>query len=187
MLLGSAALAASATGAAASAKPAKHGIAGATAPELDVGYWLDAAGNPGGEFRVTDNRDNLIVLKFWQSWCPGCHRHGLPALKAISDALADNPRVVFAAVQTAFEGLNTNTVEKVAEVQARYALAVPVGHADAAPDGSHLPPVMQKYRSGGTPWFVLIAPGGEVLFNGYKLDADRFLAWFEKTPLFTRS
>jgi len=161
----------------------ERGIVGSLAPELDVSYWLDANGEPDGDFKVLENRENLIVLKFWQSWCPGCHRHGLPALKKISDTLADNPRVAFAAVQTAFEGLSTNSPEKVEEIQAQYELALPVGHADPAADGGHLPDVMSKYRTGGTPWFVVIAPGGEVLYDGFQLDADRFLAWFAKTPL----
>ena len=103
----------------------------------------------------------------------------------MSDKLADNPNVAFAAVQTAFEGLNTNSVDKVAKIQSQYELAMPVGHADPGADGSHLPAVMQKYRTGGTPWFVLVAPGGEVLYDGFQLDADRFLAWFAKTPLAT--
>ncbi len=161
----------------------ERGIVGSLAPELDVSYWLDANGEPNGDFKVLENRENLIVLKFWQSWCPGCHRHGLPALKKISNSLADNPRVAFAAVQTAFEGLSTNSPEKVEEIQAQYELALPVGHADPAADGGHLPDVMSKYRTGGTPWFVVIAPGGEVLYDGFQLDADRFLAWFAKTPL----
>lgn len=32
---------------------------------------------------------------------------------------------------------------------------------------------MQRYRSGGTPWFILVNPEGVVLFNHYHLDADR--------------
>ncbi len=161
----------------------EQGIAGSIAPALDVSFWLDASGQQGGDFDVTAHRDKLIVLKFWQSWCPGCHRHGLPALKKISDTLADNPRVAFAAVQTAFEGLNTNSVDKVEKIQTQYELRMPVGHANPAAEGARVPAVMAKYRSGGTPWFVVVAPGGEVLYNGFQLDADRFLAWFAKTPI----
>ncbi|MEM7379285.1 MAG: hypothetical protein AAF460_17505, partial [Pseudomonadota bacterium] len=147
----------------------ERGIVGSIAPELDVSVWLDAGGNPGGDFKVEPQRNKLIVLKFWQNWCPGCHRHGLPALKTMSHALADNPNIAFAAVQTAFEGLNTNSVDKLEKIQNQYELAMPVGHADAATDGSHLPAVMMKYRTGGTPWFVVIAPGGEVLYDGFQL------------------
>jgi|GEM_PF-7037642 len=119
----------------------ERGIVGSLAPELD--------------FKVLENRENLIVLKFWQSWCPGCHRHGLPALKKISDTLADNPRVAFAAVQTAFEGLSTNSPEKVEEIQAQYELALPVGHADP------------KHRSqSDLPISLRFVPGTDVISVG---------------------
>jgi hypothetical protein len=31
---------------------------------------------------------------------------------------------------------------------------------------------MEAYRSGGTPWFVVIAPNGHVVYDGFRLDAE---------------
>lgn len=158
---------------------AERGIVGQSAPELDVKMWLSADGKPGGAFTVEDNTERYVVLKFWQSWCPGCHSNGLPALRKISQALKDDDRFAFAALQTTFEGFNTNTEDKVAEIQSKYELAMPVGHAAPGENGERIPPVMVKYRTGGTPWFIIIEPGGKVVFNDFNIDADRFLEWTE--------
>ena len=34
---------------------------------------------------------------------------------------------------------------------------------------------MEDYRSGGTPWFTIIDPAGNVVFADFRLDARRFL------------
>jgi hypothetical protein len=31
---------------------------------------------------------------------------------------------------------------------------------------------MEAYRTGGTPWFVVIAPDGRVVYDGFRLDAE---------------
>jgi hypothetical protein len=36
--------------------------------------------------------------------------------------------------------------------------------------------VMEDYRTGGTPWFIVIEPSGQVAFNSFELDADAFLS-----------
>ncbi len=83
----------------------------------------------------------------------------------------------FAVVQTVFEGAETNTSERLRETQLRYALKLPFGH-DPAPEGENYPTVMADYHTRGTPWFIVINPQGEVFFNDFRLDADRFLTAF---------
>jgi hypothetical protein len=39
---------------------------------------------------------------------------------------------------------------------------------------------MQDYRSAGTPWFIVIDPEGEVVYNNFHLDAGRFVAALER-------
>jgi hypothetical protein len=34
---------------------------------------------------------------------------------------------------------------------------------------------MADYRTGGTPWFVGIAPDNRVLFDGFQLDAEALI------------
>lgn len=92
------------------------------------------------------------------------------------DAFASDPRVVNVAVQTVFEGGWTNTREKVRATQLRYKLPIVMGHAggEGKPDGQ--PDIMRAYRSGGTPWHVLVSPAGIVELDGFFIDADVVIA-----------
>jgi len=90
----------------------------------------------------------------------------------LAEELRDNG-VGLAAIQTVFEGVDVNTFDRLRDNQRRYRLRVPFGHAvtDAA-SLDVLPAVMGAYRSGGTPWFVVIAPDGCVVCDGFLLAAD---------------
>lgn len=154
-----------------------YGIAGRVAPELEVGYWIDRHGDPT-RFRLADHTNKWVFLKCFQSWCPGCHSHGFPALKQISDALVDNPGVVFAGIQTVFEGHYTNTVDKLREIQLQYDLQMPMGH-DPGIDRDH-PQTMIDYRTGGTPWMILISPERKVVFNDYGIDAGKAIDFLRR-------
>jgi len=48
---------------------------------------------------------------------------------------------------------------------------MPMGH-DPGPDGDS-PKTMLSYRTGGTPWMILIAPDRQVIFNDFGIDADK--------------
>jgi thiol-disulfide isomerase/thioredoxin len=150
---------------------AEPGIAGKTAPEPQAEFWIDAQGRPT-RFSLAAQRGKWVHLKFWQSWCPGCHAHGFPALVKLATAFADEPRVVNVALQTVFEGFGSNTVDRVRQTQLRYRLPIVFGHdpgnGPRAPGGG----TMARYRSGGTPWHVVVDPAGQVVFNGFSLDPD---------------
>lgn len=150
------------------------GIQGQRAPELDVNHWIDADGE-STDFMLSSAEGKWVFLKCFQSWCPGCHSHGFPTLKKVSDALADNPAVVIAGIQTTFEGFRINTRDKVRELQLRYELRITMGHDAGDPDGDPLPSTMRNYRTGGTPWMILIDPDRTVVFNDYGLNGDRLI------------
>ncbi len=151
-----------------------YGISGQSAPELNIDYWIDRNGRESS-FELAAQEDKWVFLKCFQSWCPGCHSHGFPALKQISDALADNPKVAFAGIQTVFEGHFTNTVDKVREIQLRYDLEMPMGH-DPGLEGRQ-PQTMVNYRTGGTPWMILISPDRQVVYNDFGIDVDKAIAF----------
>jgi len=156
----------------------ERGIKGRLAPELDAAFWLDAQGEKG-HFSVKAHRGKWVYLKFWQSWCPGCHSSGFPTLKKVTDALADEPLFVAAGLQTTFEGHQTNTADKVRKTQLRYELAIPMGHDPGQHNPGGYPHAMRSYRSGGTPWQVVIDPEGRVIFDGFHVDADQAIAFFK--------
>ena len=51
------------------------------AKEFNVKHWVDANGNKIEQIKLTDFKGKFKVLYCFQSWCPGCHSRGLPALQ----------------------------------------------------------------------------------------------------------
>ena len=141
------------------------GIVGQQAPHWDVSQWHQL---PEGkqDLDITDYRGKVLYLYFFQSWCPGCHSTGFPNLKTLHGKYKDDPDVEFVVIQSTFEGHRTNTADKLKPTAAKYKLPIPFGHSA----GGGTPAIMQKYRTRGTPWVVLIDKTGQVQYNGFHLD-----------------
>lgn len=152
----------------------RFGILGRKAPPLKVDYWIDADGERS-TFDPASTAGRWVMIKCWQSWCPGCHKHGFPTLKKVADAFEGEDRVLILGVQTVFEGFGVNTRDRVRKIQLRYELPILMGHDAGDPDGDHRPRTMRDYRTGGTPWIIVVAPDGTVVFNDYHMSAERFI------------
>ena len=157
----------------------QYGIKGKLAPELSLDYWIDKDGTPA-EFSVINNRGKWILLKCFQDWCPGCHSSGFPTLKKFSDVFWDHPKVAIAGIQTVFEGFFANTQDDVRKLQVRYGLSITMGHDPGNPSEGKAPQTMRKYRTGGTPWLILIAPDGYVIFDNYHVNTDKLIAFVQE-------
>jgi len=141
------------------------------APEFNVKNWIDANGNKTNEIKLSDYKGKFKVVYCFQYWCPGCHSKGLPDLKKMVTALEGNDNVVFLAIQTVFEGHHTNTYDKILEAQKKYDLKIPFGH-DAGDDGKSRSNIMTNYKTGGTPWFILIDENDNVVFADFHVNVD---------------
>lgn len=148
-----------------------YGIEGLSAPAWDVKKWIGDNGDSKNPVQLSDLGEGFKVIYCFQSWCPGCHSHGFPSLNKMVKELKDYP-VKFVVVQTVFEGHEENGFNKLAEMQKKYDLRIPFGH-DAGEDG--LPDIMEKYRTGGTPWFIIINPDNKVIFNDFHINANSFI------------
>ncbi len=154
-----------------------YGIVGRQAPELKVSQWIDGKGKPT-TFKLSDHKGKFVFLEFWQAWCPGCHKHGFPTLKKLVDEFKDSEYFVPVAIQTTFEGFSVNNAKQMRAIQMRYDLDIIFGH-DEGSEEEH-PHTMRSYRSGGTPWAVLISPDGEVLFNDFNINLEGAIAFLKK-------
>lgn len=144
------------------------------AHELRVNDWIDADGKPMDKpLRLSDLGDGYKIIYCFQHWCPGCHSRGFPTLKILHEQLRDQG-VGFAVIQTVFEGSEINTFDKLRVNQEQYGLNIPFGH-DLPQEGDHYPSFMEDYRSGGTPWFTVIDPSGDVVYADFRIDPTRFL------------
>jgi len=156
------------------AAPREIGVVGHKLPTIHADYWI----NPAGEetnFSMAEVRGKWVFLKCFQNWCPGCHKHGFPTLKKVSDAFAEHPMVSILGVQTVFEGALFNRQSAVRELQLEYDLPIKMGHDPGVDEYDGRPRTMMNFRTGGTPWIVIANPAGQVVFNNYHLDADKFI------------
>ncbi|MFT6302797.1 MAG: thiol-disulfide isomerase/thioredoxin [Pseudomonadales bacterium] len=153
---------------------ATPGIEGYKAPELTMDYWIDGEGKRG-QFSVLESKGKWVFLKCFQNWCPGCHSSGFPTLKAFSAEFFGHPKVAIAGIQTVFEGFTSNTQDAVRELQLRYDLPITMGHDPGDRETHEVPTTMRNYRTGGTPWLILINPAGVVVYNGFHVDARKLI------------
>ena len=101
---------------------------------------------------------------------------GFPTLKKLTEAFKGIDSVVFLSVQTVFEGHSLNTRAKLRSNQVKYKLKIPMAHDAGEPQSNPIPKTMRKYRSGGTPWTVIIDPAGQVVYNQFHIRVDQAVA-----------
>lgn len=144
------------------------GIQGEKAPLLDVPTWIQV---PEGKRKVeiTDYEGKVVVMLFFQHWCEASQKRALPTLKNLVDKFGSNEGVAFIAVQTAFQGLTDNTEDKITIAAEEFDLDIPIGHTVKTPE---FPSVNGAYKTGGTPWWVIVDKEGIVEYNGHYLNPE---------------
>ncbi len=152
----------------------QFGTLNGQAPELRVDTWIDANGAPMDKpLRLADMGDGYKVIYCFKHGCPNCHSRGFPTLKYLSDNLQDKG-FSFAVIQTVFGDSKDNTVDKLRVNQEQYGLKLPFGH-DVPLGSDRHPSFMEDYVSGGTPWFTVIDPQGDVVYADFRIDPTRFM------------
>lgn len=142
------------------------GILGQTAPRWDATDWIQVKGHRKS-LEIDELKGKVVVLFCFQAWCPGCHAYGFPVLQKLVKHYEKDSEVQFAAVQTVFEGFGANTVARGHTCARKFDLEIPFGHSGKRGEVSRL---MQRYRTGGTPWTIIIGKGRKVRFNDFRID-----------------
>ena len=101
---------------------------------------------------------------------------GFPTLNKLTETFKGNDQVVFVAIQTVFEGHTFNTEDKLRANQLKYDLKIPMAHVAGDATNRGVPDIMIHYRSGGTPWKVIIDPTGKVVYNAFHIKFDQAVA-----------
>ena len=104
---------------------------------------------------------------------------GFPTLQKLTQAFKNVDQVKFLAVQTVFEGHDYNSRDKLRKNQLEWDLKIPMAHAAGNPETHEIPEIMKKYRSGGTPWKVIINPEGKVVFNQFHIKPSQAVTLIE--------
>lgn len=157
----------------------QYGIEGNQAPEWNIPIWVDGDGKKIDPIKLSDFEGKFIVIYCFQSWCPGCHSIGLPSLQAMTKALEGHNKVEFLAVQTVFEGKSSNTYGKLLETQKKYDLKIPFGQDNGDETTRNISNIMYNYKTGGTPWFILIDQNNNVVFNDFHLNTEKAIEFLK--------
>jgi hypothetical protein len=105
---------------------------------------------------------------------------GFPTLKKLTETFKDNDQVTFLAVQTVFEGYGFNSDAKLRKNQQKWDLKIPMAHAPGNQQTHAVPLIMRNYRSGGTPWTVIINQNGTVMYNHFHIEAEQAVVLIEQ-------
>lgn len=144
--------------------PERIGLINQAAPDIaHVKQWHNLPEGKKG-ISLADYKGKTVYLYCFQSWCPGCHSSGFPTMKKLIDHYKDDESVVFLTVQTVFEGFGTNTFERGKAVMKKFGLTIPMGQDGTKDQRSG---IMRDFRTGGTPWTIIIDPEGKVRFSTF--------------------
>ena len=151
------------------------GIKGEMAPSFGVDNWIQSNGK--SNLDINSYKGKVLYVYGFQAWCPGCHSHGFPTLQELSVHYKADQKIAFVAIQTVFEGFMFNSVSAAKDIIKKYALSMPVGHSGSSDKKSIF---MKNYKSGGTPWTVIIDKNGMVRFNDFHADVNQIIEFMDK-------
>ena len=118
----------------------------------------------------------VILIDFFQLWCPGCNKFSGPLMTYWQQRFAEDieaGRLVMVKIHTVFEGHSYQTVQRFKTYIGEKNITMPVG-VDRHVDGSRIPVTMERYRTSGTPEMVFIDTDGMIAFQKF--------GYFEPAP-----
>ncbi len=152
------------------------GILGKSAPAWELAEWYNLPSEVES-LDLSDFEGKVLYVFCFQAWCPGCHSHGFPALKAVQEHFEDDDDVYFIAIQTVFEGFSSNTASRGRGALEDFELDIPLAQDEGDRGPSSF---MRKYRTGGTPWTIIIDPQGKVRLNGFQVRAEEAITLIDR-------
>jgi len=135
---------------------------GRPAPEWAISEWIN--GDPGS---VVDNRGRVILIDFFQLWCPGCNRFSIPLFERWDAKYGARDDILIVSIHTVFEGHASQSPDRLRGFVADQGITHPVG-IDAYADGNDDTPItMSRYRTRGTPHVVIVDKHGRIRFSRF--------------------
>ena len=134
------------------------------APEWEVSEWLNSDG-----VRLADLRGQVVVIDFFQLWCPGCNSFSVPLMHHWERLFAEDvtaTRIQFISIHTVFEGHDYQTPKRLRRYVKEKGITHPVG-IDRHEAGQRLPVTMRRYGTRGTPEMAIIDKKGRIRFQRF--------------------
>jgi len=148
------------------ALPALQGIVDPQpAPAWDIDQWIN--GDPG---TIEANRERVIVIDFFQLWCPGCNVFTGPLMQKWQDRFSDeiaSGDLLLVKIHSVFEGHDYQTVRRLKQYLLEKNVTLPVGVDRHLGDDHFLPETKKRYQTSGTPEVIMIDREGMIRFQQF--------------------
>ena len=132
------------------------------APEWVVSEWIR-----GPETSLGALKGQVVVIDFFQLWCPGCNRFSVPLMgeweKIFAEEIASE-KLTLISIHTVFEGHSYQTPERLKDYVKEKDMQHPVA-MDKPKPGNHLPESMILYETRGTPEMAIVDKAGRIRFQ----------------------
>lgn len=139
-------------------------VEGRAAPEWRISEWLNGEGTT-----VEALRGKVVVIDFFQLWCPGCNSFSVPLMHKWEKQYAEQAEagdIVFLSIHTVFEGHDYQNPDRLREYVENQCITHLVGIDQHLP-GEEVPETMRLYRTRGTPEMAIIDRSGIVRFQRF--------------------
>ncbi|ANM32417.1 hypothetical protein ABI59_21570 [Acidobacteria bacterium Mor1] len=124
--------------------------------------WLN--GDPGS---LEDNRGRVVLIEFFQLWCPGCTRFSRPLFRRWDRLYGERDDIRLVSIHSVFEGHGHQTVTRLRDYLADHQLTHSVGIDAYGPDDDETPLTMKRYRTRGTPQVVIVDKQGRLRWTRF--------------------
>jgi len=131
------------------------------APEWEITEWMNSE-----PLSLEGLRGKVVVVEFFQLWCPGCNAFSIPLMLEWEKKYRGNDQVQLVSIHTVFEGHAYQTVKRLKNFIREKGIRHPVG-VDKHQPGSDVPVTMQRYRTRGTPEMAIIDKKGNIRFRRF--------------------
>lgn len=134
------------------------------APEWKISQWMNSKG-----FKLSDLKGQVVVIDFFQLWCPGCNSFSIPLMSKWEHKYADQAKagkMQFVSIHTVFEGHDYQNPRRLKKYLKEKNIEHPVG-VDQLEKGHYVPITMRRFRTKGTPEMAIIDKQGRIRFQRF--------------------
>ena len=135
---------------------AQNGEDAPVAPEWVVSQWINSK-----PLSLTELKGKVVIVEFFQLWCPGCNRFSIPLMLDWEKKYKDNENVQLVSIHTVFEGHDYQTPQRLKKFIHEKDINHPVA-IDKHEPGSLTPVTMHLYQTRGTPEMAIIDKNGKI-------------------------
>ncbi|MEW8028580.1 MAG: TlpA disulfide reductase family protein [Candidatus Thiodiazotropha sp.] len=134
------------------------------APVLDVDEWINGDG-----VTLDDLRGKVVVIDFFQMWCPGCNNFSIPLVAHWEQHFAKEiaaGQLVMLSIHTVFEGHEYQRTERLKPYLKKKGIKHLVG-VDRHQGDDPTPQTMKLFRTRGTPEMAILDKQGRIRFQHF--------------------